>query len=120
QLEWIRSVQRHLSGSGRIQRADDVEQRALAAAARPQDGQILACVELERDSAQNFERLGPSGIRFCHAGHEQVSHKLTASVVIRSWPWPVSRQPRLESRSTAALRPISGGNIRWSSAPWPP
>src|SRR5579862_7829879 len=43
--EWIRSVERHRAGGGRLERPEDIEQGALAAARRSHDCDGVACIE---------------------------------------------------------------------------
>ena len=57
--ERIFAVEPHAAGRRPIERADDVQQRALARSARPDHGQILAGRKRERHAAEHFERLRP-------------------------------------------------------------
>lgn len=47
------AVEDEFAGVGQVERADEVEQRALAAAARPDDGDGLAARDFEREAAQH-------------------------------------------------------------------
>jgi hypothetical protein len=55
-------VERHRAGRRRLERAEDVEQRALAAARRPHDGDGVAALQLERRAAQDREL--PRGVGY--------------------------------------------------------
>ena len=47
------AVEEEFAGVGQVERADEVEQGALAAAARPDDGDGLAARDFEREAAQH-------------------------------------------------------------------
>ena len=62
--ERILAVEPHGAGSRPVERAEDVQQRALARAGRPHDGEGVAALHLQADAAQHGQRAGARGIFF--------------------------------------------------------
>ncbi|GDY18699.1 hypothetical protein LBMAG56_00440 [Verrucomicrobiota bacterium] len=55
------AVEEELARGGAVECADDVEERAFAAAGRTDDGDALAAGEVERDSEKHADALGAGG-----------------------------------------------------------
>ena len=53
------AVEEELAGGGAVEGADDVEERAFAAAGRADDGNAFAAREVERDALEHIDALGP-------------------------------------------------------------
>ncbi len=53
QAEWIHSAERHSPGRRRLERAEDIEKRALAASRRPHDGRGIAGCKRQRHIRQH-------------------------------------------------------------------
>jgi hypothetical protein len=71
QRERIHVTEHDGSAAGTVQRAEDVEQRALSRPARAHDGEGFAGPHRERDGAQNHERLGRCRIILVQVGYAQ-------------------------------------------------
>src|SRR5215467_13243887 len=56
QLKWIATVQLHHTGCGRLERSQNVEQRALSASRRAHDGGRVAGVERKGNAGKNRDR----------------------------------------------------------------
>ena len=65
--EWILVVQDDLAGGRAIERAEDLEERALAGAGGAEDRESFARGDAQIDAAEHRQRAGPGRVRFVEA-----------------------------------------------------
>src|SRR5262249_10118581 len=68
ELERIAPVERHTPGGRRLERAEDVEQRALAAPRRSHDRGRIARRHVERHAVEHAQRTARGGVVFREIG----------------------------------------------------
>ena len=81
QRKRVGAVQPHAAAAGRIERADDEQQRALARAAGAEDRRVLPGRQRQRRVAQHDQRLAARGKRFADVLDDEIRHMVHASMI---------------------------------------
>jgi hypothetical protein len=76
ELERVVAIQSYRAGGRRVECAEDVEQRAFAAAGGSHDRHCVTSLERERNVREHFERPARRGVVFGDLGG--LKHPLTA------------------------------------------
>src|SRR5262245_14811937 len=71
QLERVHAVEGDRARGRRVERAEDVQQRTLARARRPGDGEGVAAVERERHAGEDRKRPGAGRVILAQVGGDE-------------------------------------------------